>query len=464
MKKNLLNCMFLALLLTTMGAHSTHPENNASIKLRLPSEVPKAQYVKDVLHEAYASIGYNINWFSTSGSYELELVRSGKLTAALARAPIIEKKFPDLIKVPFALLDFKLLKVSDRRRCGYCLDSDINSIIYTKGSHISEQYTNPLRSSIDKLAILQSQNLNEMILKRRADSVLIMDFQLSDEARKNPHILIESVAQEDDFHYLSPKYADLKEPLLAAFKQLELDGTLDALQQQYQITENEVTTLTKGEKINVISGHWLGYTNIDGSGVYWDIVDEAFKEHLTVKKSNSTWARAVRAFELKKVDVLVGTYRNEQLNNVIYSSYHIDYEWPLFAYMRDQKTLTRFQAKDKTLLACLVTGSSLIEHVSFLSSENIIQTAVAQCELLLTEGKVDVIIEYSYNLSEQIRSFPHEMLKESAPIFLAFHDTPKGKALKLFFDKRIKALAIDNKLQLLFPNEESYQQAHIHPQ
>ncbi len=463
MKKYFLTFLFFILSPSFLSVASTYPEKNNTVNLRQPPPANKAQYVKEVLSYAYASIGYSINWLARSGNNELELVKKGKLTAVLARASVIEQEFPSLIKVPFKLLDFKLLKVSDRRRCGYCLDEDINSIIYEKGSIISEKYANLLRTSMDKLAIINSQKLNEMILRRRVDSALIMDFQLSEKADENPHLIIETIAHEYDFHYLSTNHAQLKKPLLDAFKQLEENGTLAKLKAKYKITASYSPALPKAQKISFISANWLGYTNSDGSGLYWDIIDEVFSSADNIEKNTITWSKAVRAFEENQVDVLVGAYRSEKLNNAIFSSYHIDYEYPLYVFTRDQDVLARFKAKDSKLIACLPSGTFLNRHVSFLAGENIIRTELQQCELLIKEGKVDVLIGYDYYLNDETKVLPKLMLVEYAPLFVVFHNTPQGLALKQYFDQRIKKLASDEVLATLFPDNATYKQAHIRP-
>jgi len=463
MKKYFLLALLFVLLPSFSLVALAYPEKNNTVNLRQPPQVNKAQYVKEVLFYAYTSIGYTINWIAASGNHELTLVKKGKLTAALARASAIEQEFPSLIKVPFKLLDFKLLKISDRRRCGYCLDEDINSIIYAKGSMISEKYVNSLRTSMDKLAIIHPQKLNEMILRKRVDSALVMDFQLSEEADETPHLIIETIAHEYDFHYLSAKHAHLKKPLLNAFNQLEQNGTLAKLKAKYQITKSHASTLPKTNKISFISANWLGYTNLDGSGIYWNIIDEVFSSAYKLEKNSMTWVNAVQAFEQNQIDVLVGAYRSEKLSNALFSSYHIDYEYPLYVFTREQATLARFKAKDSKLVACLNSGTALNKHVNFLADKNIVRAEVKQCQRLMKQGKVDVVIAYDYYLDAETKMLAKLMLVEYSPLFVVFHNTPQGYALKEYFDQRIKKLAGDDVLATLFPDNITYQQAHIRP-
>lgn len=462
MHKNLVFCILLAIYPTCLWAESVAQETRKTVTLRLSTNVVEMQYVKALLEDAYTSIGYKINWFNVSGSQELALVNTDKLAGALARNPIIEKEFPSLIKIPFKLFDFKLLKVGDRRRCGYCLDEDINSIIYSKGSIISEKHVQSLRSTMDKLAIHSTEKLNQMIMKRRADSVLIMDFQLDTEIIENPHMIIETIAHEYNYHYLSPDYKHLQKPLTDAFDKLVQNGTVAQLQKKYKIKWTKEFKQIP-ETVNFASGHWLDYSNADGTGIYWNIIDNVFDADFTITKSSSIWSRAIHAFEENRADVLVGSFRNKKLSNVIYSSFHIDYEYPLYAFMLNEDVATRFKAEDKSLTACLDSGSSLLKHAYFIQKENVIETSLAQCERLMEKGKVDVVIEFEYNLSGYMNALSKVNLVENSPIFLVFHDSPKGHFLKSYFDENIVILARSNFLKKVFPNDITYKQAHIRP-
>jgi hypothetical protein len=462
MFKKLIFCVFLALSPTGLWASAIAQKTSETVMLRLPPNNANMQYVKELLTQAYALIGYKISWVDISSAQELALVSKAKLASALARHPVIEQEFPELIKIPFKLFDFKLLKVSDRRRCGYCLDEDINSIIYAKGSRISAHYAQSLRATMDKLAIDNPQKLNQMILKRRVDSVLIMDFQLNNIITEDHHLIVETLAHEHEYHYLSPSYKYLKKPLINAFEQLTKIGSVASLQEKYKIKlPNKLKQLP--EKITFISGLWLEYTNADGSGVYWNIIDSLFGDDFTITKNTSIWARAKRAFEQNQADILVGAYRDEKLSDVVYSSFHIDYEYPLYAFARNEDVLSRFKAQDKSLSVCLNSGSYLLEHIEFIPRENVIESSLAQCNSLINKGKVDVVIEYDYNLNQHTQALPKTVLIENSPLFLVFHDSPKGRALKSYFDENIAKLARDNVLQKIFPNEITYKQAHIRP-
>ncbi|WP_159818532.1 hypothetical protein [Colwellia sp. 20A7] len=453
---------FLISLSTVLWAEPVISKKNTVIDLKLSTNSNHALYAKELLIKAYALIDHEINWVNLTSSQELELVNNGRLAAAIARSSIIESQFPKLVKIPYELFDFSLLRVSDRRRCGYCLNEDIESIVYPKGAILAVSYAESLPGDVDKLGLNNPDNLNEIILKRRADSVLIMNFLLAPEIYENPDFIVETITHKYDYHYLSPKYKHLAKPLLKAFQELEHNGTVAKLQQKYSI--NSVYHLSDVPKeVSFISGTWDDYSNADSTGAYWDIIEKVFNEDFSITKNTSIWARAIHSFEQDQIDVLVGAYKEDVVIDAIFSSYHLDYEYPLYAFARNNKTLDRIKEKDATLTACIDAGSTLRKHIAFISKDNIVETSFTQCETLLKNNKIDIVIEYDYNLEQSTLALPRVVLMESSPLFLVFHNTPKGHFLKSYFDQKIAGLARKGILKSLFPDEYSFNRANIRP-
>jgi hypothetical protein len=211
------------------------------IHLRKTPESPIGQYLKEVLVQAYSSLGHSVIWLDMAGTTELELVEKNRLSAALARMPLIENEFPLLIRIPFPLFHFKLLKIADKARCGECLDKNIRTISYIMGSRISTEYSNKLSPKTQKFPIKQSEKLIDMLLKKRVDAIYIMDFQLNGKLFHENDYTVEVVHEEYDYHYLSPAKASLKAPLFKALTLLESNGSLAGIRQKYAIEPQSIT-------------------------------------------------------------------------------------------------------------------------------------------------------------------------------------------------------------------------------
>ena len=430
------------------------------IVLSDPSESNKALFVKELLTLSYKRLGLDVKWVKNVSSRELSLASSGRLSGALARAPIIERNYPNLIRVPFPVLKFSMLKVSDRERCGFCLNSHITSLAYVKGSVISEKYVETLNPDIKKFALTASSKLNELALKRRVDSMLVMDFQIDPKIYLNPNLLIQSIDEELDYHYLNPSLAHLKEPLLRVFNELSQDGTIAKLESKYHIRLQPKKIKPKSH-IKAVSGNWVGYTNSDGTGVYWNIIKSIFDDKFNIETSEYTWQRARRLFESNQADLLVGAYITEKTGDFLYSSYHIDFEYPLYVFAKNQNILENFKNKNTDISACIMAGSEMKKYVDFLPPHNVFVTNINQCNTLFELEKVDVVIEYDYNLNEALRKRPKAILKKSEPLFVVFQNNENGHYLKALFDKSISTLAQEGKLRSLYLTDENFEQANI---
>ena len=197
--------------------------------LRKPPASDNGKFIEQLLTKAYQTIGYDIEWLEVTSARELKLAETNQLAGVLARIAEIENSYPSLKRVNHPILSFQVLKVSDRTRCGQCTNSDINSVSFTKGILIAEQYAQQQLGHAKHFPITTPQKLNTIIGKQRVDSVLLMDFQLEQQLNNRPELIIEVVAQELDYHYLAPKYAHLAKPLAQALKTITNNNKLITL-------------------------------------------------------------------------------------------------------------------------------------------------------------------------------------------------------------------------------------------
>ena len=188
-----------------------------------------------------------------------------------------------------------------------------------------------------------------------------------------------------------------------------------------------------------------------------------FDKQFDSTKNVTVWAEAISAFEQKRVDILVGAYRKEITSDAIFSSFHLDYSYSLFAYALADDVSARFKSRDASLKACLPREAPFIKHIDFIAKGNIIETEFEQCKILIKNKQVDIIINTESNLDDYVKSLTKISLEKGSPMFLVFHNTPKGHFLKSYFDEKIAKLAQENILNKLFPDIEAFKQAHIRP-
>lgn len=392
---------------------------------------------------------------------ELHLASHNKLSGVLARIKQIEQEYPKLTRIPFPVLEFSFLKVSDRYSCGYCLNKDITSVAYAKSSMISQKFADNLNKKVRKFSIAKPEKLNQLLLKKRVDSILIMDFELDDKVLNKPDFIIDTLTRKQDYHYLAPKYAHLTQPLLEVFERLKRNGTLTRLQNKYLLHAGEEHIEIQSNAI-AVSGSWTGFTNGDGTGVYWSIVKTIFDGSVHIETQEYSWQRALNLFETQKADILVGAYQDDIAGDYLFSNYHIDFEAPVYAFARTNELSTKFTQKDPALSVCIPAGEHLEEFVTFIPKQSIYSSTTDQCNKLFDSNKIDIFIEYEYNLDAHLTQFPRVEIKPSAPVFLAFHNTPFGRFLKQHFDHQLIELVHQKKLRGLYLTDEWFKQANIY--
>ncbi|WP_341802362.1 hypothetical protein [Aquipseudomonas alcaligenes] len=71
--------------------------------------------------------------------------------------------------------------------------------------------------------------------------------------------------------------------------------------------------------MNLVSEHWVGHTNADGSGLAWEIMRAVF-EPVGVKMNYRLvpYTRAIGLVQRGEADAWLGSYRNEISERIIY--------------------------------------------------------------------------------------------------------------------------------------------------
>ncbi len=224
--------LILILFLTSFYTYSNNPHKMTLIQ---PPKSQAGLYIKELLKRLYSELGKNVEFIEVPGARELQMVEQGLLVGALARQAGIEEKHPTLIRIPLPILTFELVQVSNEKQCGMCKLESLKSISYTRGAVIAENYLKQLSMPIKQFPIKNSHSLNNLLLKGRVDSVLMMDFEMTDEIKFKDHFIKRSIEQKVNYHYLSPKYKHLKQPLLKALAKLKKDGVIEQLKYKYRI-------------------------------------------------------------------------------------------------------------------------------------------------------------------------------------------------------------------------------------
>lgn len=456
--------IYLALLLLVLLPSPVFAETaEKTIELEGKNDTPAALFVQSVLEKAYANLGYKIRYRRVPLARSFVEANNGRLDGLRARIGSVADKYPNLVKVPFNLLDFKVILMADRRVCGVCNLSQITHIVTSRGFKALEDYLadKPYKLNITKVTGTR-QSLN-MLVEGKVQAAIMPDINVPEEYfESNQHWIKQTLAILPDYHYVNKKHAELVPKLLEQFEDMQASGEMSALRKRYGVSEvyqefdHNHLGIVKG-----IAGVWYDFTDTP-NGTYWKILEQIFNADRTSFSHQVTnWKRAKQLFDDKKVDILVGAYEFEVKDNMLRSETHVDYEWPVSAYGKDLDKLKRQLAGELPASVCYPLGYDFTEWLPD-TIKNYEVTDFIDCERLFTADRVDILMNYSIDLLPEVaEQYPSVEVMEARPLFIAFHDDDRGKQLKDIFEREFHRLIASGQLANYYPDKEQFERANI---
>lgn len=218
--------------------------------------------------------------------------------------------------------------------------------------------------------------------------------------------------------------------------------------------------------IQVSGAKWDGYIEQNDKGIYVDLIKLVYNDG-AVNFDIGSFVRAKRMFNAKKSDILVGVFESDllDLNDAVLPKYHLDIEHPTVAIFDQRKNKINNNNHLNGLVVAWYEGYDYQKYLP----EKAIKYPVNDLKYafkLLASGRIDVIIDHSYNIDESDKHiFKTWVLAPERPIWLAFQNTKRGNELKNLFDKRIKYLISTGQIKKIFGDE--YERANfdkVYPQ
>jgi len=215
--------------------------------------------------------------------------------------------------------------------------------------------------------------------------------------------------------------------------------------------------------IKVVAPFWTGFTNKDGTGIYFDLVKLIYD---TPKQKVSfeilPWARAVKYVDNSSADVLLGDLRDK---NFFQSQAPLDIESAMAISLKSNKTEWHGEKSLKDKIVGFVRGyyldSRFSVNVRIYNFENSVQGFG-----MLDKGRIDYFIQDFVYASKFIEENGINGEKYNfdplwfIELVLRFSKTPKGKRLAEIYDKRFPIIYKDGRLEALF---KKYQIPYVDP-
>lgn len=204
-------------------------------------------------------------------------------------------------------------------------------------------------------------------------------------------------------------------------------------------------------QINLVSDHWVDYTNADGSGLGWDLVRKIFEPAgVTVRFRIVPYTRSVGLVQKGEADAWVGSYKDEARAVYPRWNYDTDHIYALGLASTPAPTLATVGAYQLAWVRGYEYQRYLpnVQHFNEIHRRNAILA-------MLEHGRADFYIDALPEINFIVKDAPDGARYRltplvDLPLYLGFADTARGRALRDLFDQRMDELAPSGELRGIF--------------
>lgn len=231
---------------------------------------------------------------------------------------------------------------------------------------------------------------------------------------------------------------------------------------QFSVVHGSADPVTS---IEVLCEDWEGYTNKDGSGVYWEVVKEVYEPiGIRVNTRIVPWKRALLAVAEKKADAVLGAYYSQEKDGkeFLYPEWHISVEDPVMIVFKKDRlpnwAKEGIQTLEHTNLAW-ISGydfdQSFLKDFSVNSFEI---RNVKQGLSMVNHGRVDGLLDYESGIRKAaheleislVKDFEMKVVKLGSKLYLAYSNTARSEELLTIFDSRMAQLVESGAIERIY--------------
>ena len=197
---------------------------------------------------------------------------------------------------------------------------------------------------------------------------------------------------------------------------------------------------------------WLKFTHEGGTGFYWKIISSVYHDE-ELWLEGTTFARALNQFKLHEADIMLAIYRTDiDGDDYLRSDSYIDVDYVSVCIRNTSVFPSIDSLKDGVATWVVDYGYEAIFDVKdYYEVEE-----RAKGLQMVAKGRVDFYIDAFSEITRQLDNdaalkaqLTCNIIHEE-PLYLAFHNNPRGRTLQNKWEQRFKQLREDNRLQVLF--------------
>ncbi|MPY25339.1 transporter substrate-binding domain-containing protein [Shewanella psychropiezotolerans] len=216
-----------------------------------------------------------------------------------------------------------------------------------------------------------------------------------------------------------------------------------------------ISGLTEPARIHIVTENWVGYTNHDGSGYYFDILRRIFPaEDWLLEIDMVPFSRVRYLLHHHKADMALGFYPDDKANS-IYSDIPIEVDtvdvavtpelaalWQGIGSLAQKKVQALLDYRFDELIPVAMYYEESVNLLDLLNRVN--------------QGKIDAVLDYKPAMLTKVAELnqPRQfVIIEDVfrlEVYFVFSKTDKGELLKTHFDKELTKLIASGELEQLF--------------
>ena len=219
----------------------------------------------------------------------------------------------------------------------------------------------------------------------------------------------------------------------------------------------------QGESLYMVSEEWVGATNADGTGLYWDVMREIYEpEGYDVELDVFPYARAVNMVKAGDADFWVGSYLDEE-GAALYPApeHYFDADTVKAAIPAGNAADFSGEASLEGKDIGWVRGYAYDQYLDVGVNHEELSGLESGLRMVASE-RLAAVMDDAWEIEQAMKSvdLSSDDLKLvhvlDLPLYPAFQDTDRGRKLRDIYDKRFPDLVESGRLQELYDKYDDY--------
>jgi len=212
--------------------------------------------------------------------------------------------------------------------------------------------------------------------------------------------------------------------------------------------------ITLAQQLIIGADEWEGYTNKDGTGIYFELLKKIFPQHELHFKT-APLDKIISELEENTLSIAVGLYKDDA-KKAMFPQWFIDTEYPVVAIYNKKKTNISHFSDLSNLKLSWIKGYHFERYISS-SEKNTLLNNIDIAFEHLANNKIDAFLDYPYNLTEEENKIYSTIeVVPTRHLYAAFQHNKNGQKLAKQFDEQMAKLRTDGTLQAMYNDEYSH--------